>query len=453
MKVIIIGGGISGLVTAFYIKQSKPEYQVTILEKEDFVGGKMQTQSIGGFNFEAGSNGFLSNKPDTLQFVNDVNAQHLLLKSNDNARVRFIFKDKLYKLPSSPIEFFTTDLLSLSAKLRVMCEILIPKKNNTKDETVEEFGYRRLGKEFTDTFLDAFVTGVFASSANKLSIQSAFPTIVKMEQEYGSLFKAMFKKKKKDASPGGVLMSFTKGVSSFVEYLHDYLQKEMGIRIVTNVSVSKITHSGTSYIIDSSNGNYVCNKIVLSTPSYVSASLLKQNFPLLSEKLSHINYSPVSVVGFGYNSLEQELNGFGLLTTKNSKQKILGVLWDSSIFENRASIGKKMLRVMIGGARQEELALLSKNELIGITKDGIKQTMGINQDPDIVYIKQYKNAIPSYEIGHSELVSAIFADVAKIDGLYLNSNAYFGVGLNDCVSNSLRCAKMVVGLTEDNENI
>jgi oxygen-dependent protoporphyrinogen oxidase len=453
VKVAIIGGGISGLTTAFYIKKLNPTYQVTIFEESSEVGGKMQTENIAGFNFEAGSNGFLSNKPDTLQFVNDVKAQDLLLSSNDNARIRFLFTDKLHKMPSSPKEFLTTPLLSIFSILRVACEIIVPKKRNDKDETVEEFGYRRLGKGFTDTFLDAFVTGVFASTASKLSIKAAFPAIVKMENEYGSLFRAMIKKKKKDAGPGGKLMSFTKGVSTFIDYLEMYLKNHMDIKIEKETPVANVSSSVNGYILDTAKGKKTFNKVVLSTPSYVSASILKQDFPDISEKLSKINYSAVSVVGFGYHFLEDELKGFGLLTTKKSNQDILGVLWDSSIFENRAPVGKKLLRVMIGGARDSELALKPRRELIQITKDGIKNTMGIDKEPDIAYVKSYKNGIPSYEVGHIDLVDSIFEDVTKHNGLFLNSNAYYGVGLNDCVSNSVKCAYAVVGKKREDENI
>jgi oxygen-dependent protoporphyrinogen oxidase len=158
------------------------------------------------------------------------------------------------------------------------------------------------------------------------------------------------------------------------------------------------------------------------------------------------------VVGFGYNHLEDELNGFGLLTTKSAKQNILGVLWDSSIFENRAPIGKKLLRVMIGGARDNDLALKTKDELIAITKEGIKNTMGIDANPDTIYVRSYKNGIPSYEVGHLDLVDDIFADIDDIDNLYLNSNAYYGVGLNDCVSSSVKCAKKVAGYIDNMEN-
>jgi oxygen-dependent protoporphyrinogen oxidase len=452
VKVAIVGAGISGLTTAFYIKKYQPTWQVTIFEREEKSGGKMQTEHLDGFNFEGGSNGFLSNKPDTLQFVDDVKANHLLISSNDNARVRFIYRDRLIKLPSSPKEFFTTPLLSLFSKLRVMCEILIPQKSSDKDETVEEFGYRRLGKEFTNNFLDAFVTGVFASTAQKLSIKAAFPAIVKMEKEYGSLFKAMFKKKKKDAGPGGKLMSFENGVSSFIEYLEYYLQKELDVKIHKDAFVTNITNTDNSYVVDSSIGSYSFSKVVLATPSYVSASILEQNYPTVSQKLNKIPYSSVAVVGFGYNHLEDELNGFGLLTTKSAKQNILGVLWDSSIFENRAPIGKKLLRVMIGGARDNDLALKTKDELIAITKEGIKNTMGIDANPDTIYVRSYKNGIPSYEVGHLDLVDDIFADIDDIDNLYLNSNAYYGVGLNDCVSSSVKCAKKVAGYIDNMEN-
>jgi len=442
MKIAIIGGGISGLTTAFYLKYFNKDIEISIFEKEKYFGGKMVTVKKNEFLFETGSNGFLSNKPDTLDLVKLSGAEDILLKSDDSARVRYIYnKNKLSQLPESPQAFLKSDLLSWYGKLRVACEFFIPQNMSDEEENLREFGYRRVGKEFTDIFLDSMCAGVFASTPEKLSVEAGFPAVIKLEREYGGLFKGMIKKKKKSAGPSGVLMSFKGGVSTFIKHLEDEIDAEF-----INSEVLNISKNDKEFLVKLQDKIIKFDKVILSTPSYVSADLIENIDKNIAEDLRKIDYSPVSIVGFGYKNLSHDLNGFGLLTPREAKQKILGVLWDSSIFNDRAPKNKKSIRVLICGQRNKELAFKSEKELIEIAKEGIKNTMGVDDKPSTTFIKKWKEAIPSYEKGHLNLVNNIFKQIEKHNGLYLNSNAYYGVALNDCVSNSKKCAEKILNL-------
>ena len=440
MKIAIVGGGISGLTTAFYLRQGMPDAQITVFEKEATLGGKMMTKEVDGFYFEAGSNGFLSNKPDTLELVKLCGCDDILIRSNDAARKRFIYKDFLCPLPESPKAFLQTPLLSLTGKLRVAGEFFMPAKKDDSDETLQSFGYRRVGKEMTDVFLDAMVAGIFASTPKSISVNAAFPAVVKLEREYGGLFRGMIAKKKKEAGPGGVLMSFTKGVSSFIERL----SLAAACEIRTGCSVQKIEKRDKGYTLSVDGDMMDFDKVILSIPSYESAALLKDTDSELSSMLSSIDYSPISIVGFGYNDLQHDLDGFGLLTTTSAHKEILGVLWDSSIFNDRAPQGKKSVRVMIGGQRNRDLALKEEAQLKEMAQRGIHETMGIDAKPDVTFVERYEKGIPNYTVGHAEKMAKLFEKLVHHQGLYLNSNAYFGVGLNDCVSHSKQCAQNVL---------
>jgi len=440
MKIAIVGGGISGLATAFYLRQLLPDVQITLFEKETTLGGKMMTKKVDGFYFEAGSNGFLSNKPDTLELVKLSGCEDVLIRSNDAARKRFIYKDYLCPLPESPKAFLQTPLLSFRGKLRVAGEFFVPAKKEDTDETLQSFGYRRVGKEMTDVFLDAMVAGIFASIPNAISVNAAFPAVVKLEKEYGGLFRGMIAKKKKEAGPGGVLMSFEQGVSTFIERL----AKATKANIKTGTSVVKLEKSEQGYAVSTDEKTEHYDTVILASSAYESAELLRDSDASLADRLTTIAYSPISIVGFGYNGLAHDLDGFGLLTTTSAHKEILGVLWDSSIFNDRAPDGKKSVRVMIGGQRNADLALKSKEELILMAQKGIKETMGIDAKPDVVFVEQWEKGIPNYALGHGDKVKGLFENLKAHKGLYLNSNAYFGVGLNDCVSNSKKCAQNIV---------
>ena len=440
MRVVVIGGGISGLATAFYFRRTRPEAQVTVLEAAPRLGGTMVTREINGFRFEGGSNGFLSNKPYTLDLVRDSGAEPLLLPSNDAARIRYIYSGALHRLPESPPAFLATPLLSWRAKLRVLSEVFTPARRDLTDESLRDFGYRRVGKEFTDTFLDPMSAGIYASTAAKLSVHAAFPAVVRLEREYGGLFKGMVKRRKRRAGPGGRLMSFQGGVGTFI----DHLGETLGESVRTGVKVRGLRRADAGYALVTTDGELAADAVVLATPAYAAARILRHLDDDLAYWLGQVGYTPIAVVGFGYRELAHPLKGFGLLTTAASQQEILGVLWDSSIFSDRAPPGKQSVRVMIGGQRQSELAMRSEEELIEIARRGLARTMGITETPAVTFVKRWRRGIPNYRLGHLANVERIFARVASLwPGLYLNSNAYWGIGLNDCVGNAKRCAEAI----------
>jgi len=226
MRIAIVGAGISGLSTAFYLQRARPDWELLILDSNPVPGGTMRTVERGGFLFEAGGNGFLTNKPDSMQLVKDADAEQLLLPSSDLARKRFVFTDKLHRLPETPPAFLSSKLLSLPQKLRVMAEVVTPAKRDDSDETLQAFGYRRVGKAFTDVFLDAMTAGIYATTPDRVSVNAAFPLVVNLEREYGGLFRGMIKRRKKQAGPGGILMSFKGGVGRFIEHLQQALRAD-----------------------------------------------------------------------------------------------------------------------------------------------------------------------------------------------------------------------------------
>jgi oxygen-dependent protoporphyrinogen oxidase len=439
MRVAIIGGGISGLATAFYVKRLQPGWDVTILERQPHLGGTMHTVTVDGFLFETGSNGFLSNKPHTLDLVEESGASGLLVRSSDAARIRYIYTDSLHRLPESPKAFLGTRLLSLRGKLRVLGEVLVPPKRDAADETLQSFGYRRVGREFTDVFLNAMSAGIYGSAPEVLSVKAAFPAVVGLEQDYGGLFRGMIKKKTKKAGPGGVLMSFAGGVGRFVEHLAGAVAAE----ILTDTPVAGLRRERDVYRVAAGDRERSFDKVILATPAYVSAALLGALDAEMASRLGEIEYSPISVVGLGYRDLSHPLNGFGLLTTASARKEILGVLWDSSIFPDRAPAGQKSLRVMIGGQRNPDLALLDDDALLAIALRGVRETMGVDATPDVTFVQRWERGIPNYRPGHLANVDAVFERLGAWPGLYLNSNAYYGIGVNDCVANSRRCAEQV----------
>lgn len=338
--VVVIGAGISGLSVAHYLVQLGIQ-DIVVLEKDNRVGGKLRTVREEGYIVETGPNGFLDNKPFTLQLAKELGIEDKLYRSSDEARIRFIFKDgTLKRIPTNPFAFFASSILPLKAKLFLLKEPFVkPTKN--EDETVASFVSRRLGREFVDYLIDPMVAGVYAGKADELSIKAAFPAIWNLEREYGGLIKglwAMRKKNKKSgpAGPGGVLTSFKTGIEDLIEALHSSLKSKIEIR--TPIKEAKIKKaSDGNWEIGLPDETLHAKALVISTPAYAASTLLKE-YQSLSDMLAQIPYAPITVVALGFKKkdVKHSLKGFGFLVPSTERMHILGCLWDSSIFPNRA---------------------------------------------------------------------------------------------------------------------
>lgn len=441
MKIAIVGAGISGLTTAFYLKQARPDWELTIFDAGANPGGTMQTVDVEGFRFEAGGNGFLTNKPDSLRLVEDCGAKALLLPSSDKARKRFIFNGILHPLPESPQAFLKSGLLTLPQKLRVAGEFFVPARREGGEETLQQFGYRRVGKGLTDVFLDAMTAGIYGTTPAKVSVNAAFPLVVNLEREYGGLFRGMMAKRKKEAGPGGILMSFKGGVSTLIDHLRYTIEADWQL----GQPVGVVARDGDRWRVESPAVSASFDQVVVGAQACASAAMFSQSDPELAGLMRRIDYTPIAVVGFGFRNLRHPLDGFGLLTTSAARQPVLGVLWDSSIFPDRAPQDCKTVRIMIGGQRNPGLVDQDEAGLVRTAMSGLKATMGVEQEPDVVFTKRWEQGIPHYVVGHLAKVDDIFRHVANQRGLNLVCNAYHGIAMNDCVRNGRELASRIAG--------
>jgi protoporphyrinogen/coproporphyrinogen III oxidase len=463
-KAIIIGGGISGLAAAYLLREQTREagleLELTLLEKEPRTGGKIWSIKADGYLCEWGPNGFLDNKPQTLDLCRQLGADRHLLRSNDNARKRFIYSDGvLHRLPENGPSFLKSKLISWPGKLRLALEptpFIAPAPAGV-DETLAAFGRRRLGEEALNKLISPMVSGIFAGDPETMSLVSCFPRIAELEREYGGLVKAMIrlaKKKKQErkegkvvasaAGPGGVLTSFRDGIQS----LTDILTTEVGAeRVMTGSGAVRIA-TGTSvpYRVVTDNGELEADLVVLATPAYATAELVVDMAPDLAAVLRQIPYATMTVACFGYERerIQRDLDGFGYLIPKQEGMNTLGTLWDSSIFANRAPAGKVLLRSMVGGACFPDYINLSDEEVVRRVRADLQTIMGIKEAPSFIRIFRHPQAIPQYTVGHGKRLEALAQELKGSPGLFLTGNSYRGIGLNDCVAAAHRTATEAV---------
>jgi oxygen-dependent protoporphyrinogen oxidase len=449
MKIAIIGGGISGLSLAYALLQKGKDIDVNVFEGDGRPGGKIFTERTEGYVCEAGVNGFLDNKPATLDLARQINLPPL--RSNDSSRIRYVYFDgALRKLPATPGAFFLSDFLSLSGRLRMIGEYFVP-KSNLDDETMESFAKRRVGTEFFEKLLDPMASGVYAGDPTKMSIRSCFNKVYDLEQRYGGLIKgfmALGKEakragKKVEAGPGGTLMSFTGGMYSLIETLATGL----GARLATGKRAQGLEKTAGGYRVHFGDGSdYEAETVILACPAHDTAGIIKDFDRAIYDLVADMHYPSLSVVSFGFRKekFSGDLDLFGFLIPGKEKRRILGTLFDSSIFPGRAPEGHVLIRSMIGGARAEHLADQSDEKLVSTAREELSHIIGFRAEPEFQRIYRWEKAIPQYHVGHYKRLEALDAASAKHKGFYLAGNAYRGVAVNDCIGNGFRLAEEIV---------
>ncbi len=451
MQVSIIGGGISGLATAFLLQQQAQErgrpVALRILEAEPRVGGKIRSlHSEEGYLCEWGPNGFLDGKPATLDLCRQLQIVEQLLRSNDNARRRFIYaKNRLHQVPENAGDFLRSGLLAPVAKLRMAAEIFIPPRRSEEDESLADFCRRRLGREALDRLVAPMVSGIFAGDPESMSLASCFPRIRQLETDYGGLFRAMFllarrrraerragKAVASASGPAGVLTSFADGL----QRLPDRLLQVLGQQVETGTPVLALEPAAGGFTVQLGDGRRLqADAVVSALPAHDFADLVQGFDGPMAALLREIPYASLQVVclGFERRKIAHDLNGFGFLMAHPNPLPMLGTLWDSSIFPRRAPQGRVLLRSMLGGARRPQVADWDDETIVEETRIALRQTMGITADPEFVRIFRHRRAIPQYPPGHGRRLQELQQRASRYPGLHFTGNAFFGIGLNDCV--------------------
>jgi len=429
--------------------------RAVLYEAENRLGGTIGTDRVNGFISDWGPNGFLDRVPLTLEMISELDADDMLVGARNASGKRFILRhQKLHEISASPPAFLRSSLLSMKGRLRVASEPFAKKRRSDDDESIYDFAARRIGPEAASVMIDSMVSGIFGGNARELSLEACFPVMKEMEDQYGSLFKAMIAKKraaKKEgrkssgpAGPGGRLTSFTGGLNSLIEIF----ERRYGDAITTGCPIAKVTRSEDGYRVSRNGGSAVdFDAVVCATPAYVTAELVSDINPGLTRQLKEIPYASITVVCLGYRrkDIEHDLDGFGFLVPRGEGLRILGTIWTSSIFPGRAPEGMAQLRTMIGGATDPDAINLSDGELLDTVTGELGPILDIIRAPSYVRIFRYPRGIPQFVIGHPARMKQMESLLKAYPGLYFTGNAYRGVGLNDCV---VRSHKVVMDMAE-----
>jgi oxygen-dependent protoporphyrinogen oxidase len=453
-RVVIVGGGISGLALAYRLRQAQPDADVTVLEAANRPGGNIWTDRADGFQLETGPNGFLDNNPATVRLCHDLGlADRLIPASEASARNRYLFLDgKLHALPAGLGAFVRSGLLSVPAKIRLVMESWWPRNRPAGDESVAAMARRRGGRAAAEVFADALVTGIHGGDPELLSARAAFPRVDRMEAESGSVVRGMSreaKRKRAEAKDRGEpppqrqrMWSFRGGLRVLIEALRDNLASPP----VCGVTVRSVRRDGAGWrVAGDGRDAWDADAVVLACPAREQAELLADTDSKLAEDVAGIAYCGIAVVALGYRAGDAKgpTDGFGYIAPQRTRRDLLGVQWCSSIFPDRAPPGTVLWRALCGGWNRPDQLSWSDERLFDAVRAELRLAQGVTAEPVFRRVIRWPRAIPQYHIGHLDRVARIESAAARHPGLFLAGNAYHGIAVNDCTEQAEVLARCV----------
>ena len=448
-SVAVVGGGITGLTAAFRLQQQN--VPVTVYEACDRVGGVIQSVRCDGYLAEFGPNTILETSQRIAALVDDLGLAKRRFYSNPFANNRYLVcGGRLVKMPESPLGFINTPLFSRTAKMRLLFEPFISRSDAAQEESVAQFVERRLGREFLDRAVDALVAGIYAGEPRKLSVREAFPRLFALEQRYGSLIRGQIfgarerKRRAVVAKPNAKKFSFDEGL----RVLPETLQAKLRGRIQLRSAVTRLCRTTDEWIVTLADGSQSAHSaIVHAGTAFGLAKIdMEGHGPINSTAFAEIRYPPVASVALGFRrqDVAHPLDGFGMLIPKAEGFRILGTIFSSSLFPNRAPADCVMLTSYVGGTRAPDLAYMPAEELFEITCQDLRLLLGVSGQPTFKHHVLFPRAIPQYDLGYGRFKKLLSAMESSARGIFFAGQYRGGIAVSDCILSGQSAANQVV---------
>ncbi len=444
----IIGGGITGLSAAWFAQQAGLSY--TLLEASERLGGKVVTERVGDFVIEGGPDSFLTQKPAALQLARDLGLSDQLIPINSRPHATYVLhhgqpiplpEGVALIVPTKFWPFARSPLMSPLGKLRMALDWVLPAKHGDADETLADFVRRRLGSEAVDKLAAPLMAGIYNAEAEEQSLLATFPRYRDLEHRYGSIIRAT-REQRKAQKPGGqpAFMTLKDGTQTLIDALVDNLRGDMRL----NTKVQSIEPIGarsslngsdaTLYTLTLGSGEWIdADAVLITTPAYTTASLVRSFAPKAADQLAAIRYLSSGTISLAYRAedVKHALDGFGVIIPPSERRSINAITISSDKFDGRALKGQVLLRVFFGGSRSPQMMSLGDTDLLVRVRAELSSILGIDAPPILSRIFRWPNANPQYDLGHLNRIAAI--EAALPPGLHVAGSAYRGVGLPDCI--------------------
>jgi protoporphyrinogen/coproporphyrinogen III oxidase len=444
-SVAVIGAGITGLTAAYRLKQRGS--RVVVYEASDRIGGAIKSERRNGYLAELGPNSMALPSASVTAFLGELGVDSRRVAAAPAARNRYIVRrGRLVRLPMSPPELLTSRLLSNAAKLAIFGEPLMEPSDSAVDESVAAFVRRRFNQEVLDYIANPFVAGTFAGDPEQLSIRHALPQLQALERTQGSVVKAfvqMMKARRANShgpeGPGSVI-SFQDGLQEIPDALGRALMSEVRLR----APVTQLRHSQKGWTVGAAfQTPELYDAVVYAAPAY-GLDEIDLDLPggeRLST-LSSIVHPPVAVLALGFRreQVTHPLDGFGFLTPEVERRRVLGVVFSSTLFPDRAPDGHVLLTAFVGGTRDPDFVQADPQTITARVLDDLRVLLGTQGEPTFRAVQVWPKAIPQYVLGYGR-----FKDIAeeierRNPGLVLAGTYRDGVSLAEAIGSGERAA-------------
>lgn len=461
-RVVIVGGGITGLSAAFYMQKAAREQnlpiEVTLIEATNRLGGKIQTVRRDGFVIERGPDSFLIRKKSMGTFANDLGIGDDLVR-NATGQAYILMNGELQPIPGGSVmgiptklgPFMKSDLFSLAGKLRAAGDFVLPRSGVEGDQSLGHFFRRRFGAEIVENLIEPLLSGVYAGDIDHMSLQSTYPQFYEVEKKHRSLILGMKKTTPKQvpqkdghgASRKGAFHSLRYGLESIVEAAEQQLEPgtvRKGIRI------QNISKQGTQTVLELNTGETVVADSVIVTTGHMAASQLFASHGLL-QGLKEIQTTSVATVALAFpaEAVVQDREGTGFLVSRSNDYSITACTWVHRKWPTSTPEGKILLRAFVGRVGEDAIVDLPDDEIERIVLEDLSKIITIKGKPDFSVITRFKEDRPQYRVGHRQRVDTARAELKKeFPNVKLAGASYDGVGLPDCVDQGKAAVEEVI---------
>ncbi len=468
--VVIVGGGISGLATAFSLMEQAGKaglsLRCTILESENSWGGKIVTHRIGDIVTEAGPDSFLSQKQAGLDLCTKLGLTDQLINTNETEKkASVLHRGRLHDLPEGLLSFapkqlgpfLRNGLLTWMGLARMGLEVAVPPGPSTGDESLATFLRRRFGVQAYERVLEPLMSGIYAGDAEQMSLRATFPRFFELEQQYGSVVRGIMVAKKSAApvSTGRprrtMFVSLKDGLGELVTALTGRLiQQGVDLRLGCQVDALRVrSHElgrWTYDLILQGGSALSAESVVLATPAFVSADLLRPLSPIAGGLLDLIPYTSTATIAmtFPAQAVAGSVGGFGFIVPRIERRDLIAATWTSLKWPHRAPVDQLLVRCYVGGVGREEILERDDGQLTAIVRSELKALCGISAEPLYTEVNRWWKGMPQYTIGHLDRLTQLDAALSRYPGLVLTGAGYRGVGIPDCIRDGAIAAERVV---------
>ncbi len=465
-RIIVIGGGISGLAAAHHLlewsRQRHVNIDVNLLEAGPRLGGVIHTIHRDGFTIEAGPDNFITTKPAGVALCRRLGLEPLLQGTTTQHRGAMVVRGKrllpipegfLLMAPSQIMPIVTSRIFSPWGKLRMAMEPFVPARRGGADESLASFVTRRFGSELLDRLVQPLVGGIYTADPQRLSVRTTLPRFLDMEVREGSLIKAMRKtaRTRGRATETGarysMFVTLKPGMSALPEAIAGRIGRD---RIHLHTAVTRVERDGSCdapWSITAADGrSWRADAVIVACPTPAAASILSALDAELSHQLSAIDYASSAVVhlAFRRDQIGHALNSFGFVVPHRERRAILACSFNSVKYEGRAPAGWVLLRAFLGGKLQETLLERDDAELMAAARNDLAELLDIRGAPAWCMIHRWHKALAQYDVGHLDRIKAIRDRAASHPGLFLAGNGFEGVGIPDCIAEAERAAAQLI---------